>query len=163
MDAKNWPMKLTYALMAYNSAVHQITGVSLYEAVSGRAPTLPVDLIFPVKSPEATSFSIHIENLRLNFSRICEKMMSEQTALAWRNANQQGQNLPVYQEGDTVLYFLSQVRQGLSQKLQTRWLGSFKIKKVVSESLGVLYPIGRWAVNPREIHMVVNRIQKVDA
>ena len=27
----------------------------------------------------------------------------------------------------------------------------------------VLYPIGRWAVNPREIHTVVNRIRKVDA
>merc|ERR1740128_697698 len=112
VDAKNWPVKLTYAVMAYNSAVHRITGVSPYEAVYGRAPTLPVDLIFPVKSPEATSFSTHIENLRLKFSRICEKMItSEQTALARRNANHQGRNLPVYQEGDTVLYFLSRVRQ----------------------------------------------------
>ena len=164
VDAKNWPVKLTYAVMAYNSAVHRITGVSPYEAVYGRAPTLPVDLIFPVKSPEATSFSTHIENLRLKFSRICEKMItSEQTALARRNANHQGRNLPVYQEGDTVLYFLSRVRRGLSRKLQTRWLGPFKIKKVISESLVVLYPIGRWAVNPREIHTVVNRIRKVDA
>ena len=164
VDSRNWPIKLTYAVMAYNSTIHRITGVSPYEAVYGRAPTLPVDLVFPVKGPQATTFSTHIANLRMKFAQICEKMIeNEGTALARRNLTHQGHNLPVYKEGDTVLYFLSRVRRGLSRKLQTRWLGPFRIKKVVSESLVILYPIGRWAVNPREIHTVVNRIRKVDA
>ena len=163
VDAKNWPVKLTYAVMAYNSMVHRITGVSPYKAVYGRAPTLPVDLVFPVKGPQVTTFSTHIANLRMKFAQICERMVeNESTALARRNLTHQGRNLPVYKEGDTVLYFLSRVRRGLSRKLQTRWLGPFRIKKVISESLVILYPIGRWAVNPREIHTVVNRIRRVD-
>ena len=163
VDAKNWPVKLTYAVMAYNTTIHRITGVSPYEAVYGRAPTLPVDIVFPVKNPQGTTFSAHIATLRTRFAQICEKMVeSERTALVRRNLTHQGRNLPVYKEGDTVLYFLSRVRRGLSRKLQTRWLGPFRVKKVVSESLVVLYPLGRWAINPREIHTVVNRIRKVE-
>ena len=53
----------------YNSTMHRMTRVSLYEAVCGRTITRSVDMIFLVKSPEANLYSYPVERARTTKSR----------------------------------------------------------------------------------------------
>ena len=61
-----------------------------------------------------------------------------------------------------MYYFLPRVKRGQSTKLQTKWIGPFQIRRVISDSLIVIYPIGTWAIHPREISTIVSRVKKVD-
>ena len=74
-EGKDWPQKLPYAVMAYNTTVNRITGVTPFEAVFGRNPVLPIDLIFLFQHPAQSTFSEHIADMHRKFSEICEKML----------------------------------------------------------------------------------------
>ena len=43
-----------------------------------------------------------------------------------------------------------------------RWTGPYKVTGTPSESLSVINPIGNWAVNKRELHVLTSRLRKVD-
>ena len=163
LEGSSWPQKLPYAVMAYNTTINRITGVSPFEAMFGRNPILPLDLIFPFKHPSQVTFSEHIATMRQRFSDICEKVVfNTKSAIARKNANYQGRKPPPFQVGDVVYYFLTRVRPGLSRKLTLRWIGPFTVKKVISDSLYTIYPHGEWAKNNREIAALANRLRKVE-
>ena len=163
LEDQDWPEKLKYAVMVYNTSVNRITGVSPYEAVYGRNCVLAVDLVWPVKLPGVSTFSEHVEKLRGNLSTIYSKMLrNEGTALARRNANFQGRSPPPFKEGDLCYYFMSRVRRGISRKLQSRWIGPMIVRRVVSPSMVVIFPDGDWCAKPREIPAIVNRLKKIE-
>ena len=162
-DAKLWPQKLSAALLAYNATVNRLTGVSPFEAVYGRPVNLPVDLVFPFQHKDCTSWSNYIENFKIKFSELCEKMCkSQKTGLMRDNAKYQGRSTPTFKVGDACYYFLARVKRGLSRKLQSRWIGPWEVRKVVSEALVVIYPLGTWCEHPKEVSAIVNRLRKVD-
>ena len=147
--------------MAYNGTVNRITGVSPFKAVFHHRVTLPVDMLFPLEKPEGRSMSTHVENLRTQLSRMCEAMTKKQMAnFARENKRHQARAQVEFEEGDTCYYFLAQSTPDLSRKLQCHWIGPFTVKRVVSESLVVIYPEGNWCSNPKEIPVIVNRLQK---
>ena len=161
--AREWPDKLLAAVMAYNTAENRVTGVSPYWAVFGTAPILPADIIFPLQRKEMMSFSTYIENLKLRFQRIYEQICKNQNAsLMIDNAKYQARSPVMFKPGDSVYYFLGRVKRGLSRKLQSRWIGPWTVRRVVSESLVVIYPVGTWSANPKEVSAIVSRLRKVD-
>ena len=140
-----------------------MTGLSPFEVVFGRAATLPVDLIFPMDRKEGHSWSNFVENLKLRYSRICEQVCKHQSSGIMRDIGRcQARTKDPFKVGDSVYYFLSRVTRGLSKKLQSRWIGPFEVKRVVSDSLVVIEPQGTWAINAREISTIVSRLRKVD-
>ena len=159
----NWVSKVPAALLAYNASVNRMTGLSPFEAVYGRAVKLPIDLIFPFERQSEQSWATHIECLKLKFSKLCEKMCTQQKSVISRdNARFQARSKPEFSVNDQVYYFMSHTKPGISKKLAKRWIGPFRIVKVVSESLVVLFPVGNWCQNPREIASIVNRLRKID-
>lgn len=157
-----WPEKLPAAVLAYNVTTNRITGVSPFEALYGHAPNLPVDMIFPFNRQEGQTWSAYVADLQHKFARISARMMQTQGANIRReNAKFQAKGKPVFQVGDCVYYFLSRIKKGMTSKLDCRWAGPFEIRKVVSESLVIIYPKGDWAQNPKEIATVVNRLKKI--
>ena len=159
--SQQWTAKLPAAVIAYNGTVNRMTGVSPFEAVFHRRPVLPVDLLFPLDKPEGRSMSTHVENLRLQLSKMCEAMTQKQAAcFARENKKHQARTQTEFGEGDTCYYFLSRSVPDLSRKLQCHWIGPFEVKRVVSESLVVIYPIGSWCKHPKEIPAIVNRLRK---
>ena len=163
-DSGSWTEKLPACVFAYNCAVNRYTGVSPFQAVFGRLPVMPVDMIFPLPKGEGTTWSTHIETMRNILQRFSEAICKEQsTNLAIDIGRIQGRQKPQLKEGDLCYYFLSQIKVGLSKKLQSRWIGPFTIKKVISDSLIIIYPHGNWAKRPREISTVVNRVRKLDS
>lgn len=162
-EAKQWPQKLSAALLAYNATVNRLTGLSPYEAVYGRPVNLPVDLVFPFKHKDCMSWSNYLENFKLKFSQICERMCKAQKSGIMRDtARFQARSKPVFKIGDACYYFLARVKRGLSRKLQSRWIGPWTVKRVISESLVVIYPLGTWCEHPKEVSAIVNRLRKVD-
>ena len=161
-EAYRWTDKLHAALLAYNASVNRSTGLSPFEAVFHRPVTLPVDLVFPFQRPEGKSWSNHVETLRKQLSRLCEKIcVTQKTGIMRDNARFQGRSQPTFQTGDLCYYHIPCVKQGLSKKLGVRWLGPFTVRKVVSEALVIIYPTGTWCINPREIAAIVNRLKQV--
>ena len=162
-DSREWPRKLKIACFVYNTSVHRITGLSPFEAVFGHEATLPVDLIFPLRRKEGRSWSNYIEHLKLTYQRLYKQMCeNEMTTIALDAPHYQGRSAAEFNENDLVYYFLGRISRGISKKLQSRWIGPFKIVKKVSESLVVIKPEGTWSSNPKEIVTIVSRLRKVD-
>ena len=163
VEAREWPQKLQSAVFAYNTCNNRAIGCSPFEVVFGQKAILPVDFLFPFQKPEGRSTSNLVENLRMKYQDAYEKVAKhEQKYIAIDAARYQGRSPINFKEGDVVYYFLGRTKRGLSKKLQSRWIGPFKIKKRVSESLVVIFPEGRWAKNPKEIATIVSRLRKVD-
>ena len=162
-DCKEWPNKLKIACFVYNTSVHRIIGLSPFEAVFGHEATLPVDMIFPLKRKEGRSWSNYVEHLRLTYQRLYKRMCEhEMTTIALDSPHYQGRSADEFKEDDLVYYFLGRISRGISKKLQSRWIGPFKIVRKVSESLVVIKPEGSWSSNPKEISTIVSRLRKVD-
>ena len=162
-EAKFWPQKLVAAVMAYNTTINRETGMSPYEVVFGKRATLPVDLVFPFPRKEGISKSNYVEDLKRRFSKIARQVCEAQdSSLSLKQSHYQARDPKPFQKGDVVYYFLGRVKPGLSKKLQCRWCGPFKVIKVVSESLVVIFPVGNWTNTPRELAAIVSRLRKVD-
>jgi hypothetical protein len=73
-----------------------------------------------------------------------------------------GRRKTVLRKGDTVYWFLPRVEPGQASKLQRKWMGPFTVRRVVSNSLLIIYPDGNWAKHPREIATITSRVRKVD-
>jgi hypothetical protein len=162
-EAKNWPQKLAYARACYNASVNRVTGVSPHEAMYGSGMLYPIDVVFPTRKPVTETFSSHVINLRTKFSEMAQKMMAnERTALVRREANDQGRKKPDIKVGDFVYYYCKRQNPDLSRKLTSVWNGPFQVRRIVSDSLLLLFPAGRWAANPRELISTFSRVRKVD-
>ena len=162
-DASHWTDKIQAATLAYNVAVNRVTGVSPYEAVFGKPMTLPIDLVFPFERPATKSWSTHLADLQLKIPQLTRAICEHQrTCIARSNSNFQARSRPALTVGDSVYYFMARVQRGLHRKLQSHWIGPFEVKRIVSESLVVIYPCGQWCTNPREIAAIVNRLRRVE-
>ena len=162
-DSREWPRKLKVATFVYNTSVNRITGMSPFEAVFGYEATLPVDMLFPLRRKEGTSWSNYIEHLKMTYQRIYKQMSQhEMKVIALGSPQYQGRSNDTFQENDLVYYFLARISRGISKKLQSRWIGPFRIIRKVSESLVVIKPEGTWSERPKEIATIVSRLRKVD-
>ena len=85
----------------------------------------------------------------------------QRTGIMRENARFQGRSKPNFKVGDFCYYFLARVKRGLSKKLQSHWIGPWKIVRVISDSLVIIYPTGSWCVKPREVAAIVNRLKSV--
>ena len=161
-DGREWPRKLKVATFVYNTSTNRMTGISPFEAVFGHEATMPVDMIFPLRRKEGTSWSNYIEHLKMTYQRIYQKMCDHELKVISLDApHYQGRKAMDLQVDDIVYYFLARVTRGLSKKLQSRWIGPFRIIRKVSESLVVIKPEGTWATH-KEIPTIVSRLRKVD-
>ena len=123
---------------------------------------MPFDMIFPLRRKEGTSWSNYIEHLKMTYQRIYQKMCDHELKVISLDApHYQGRKAMDLQVDDIVYYFLARVSRGLSKKLQSRWIGPFRIIRKVSESLVVIKPEGTWATH-KEIPTIVSRLRKVD-
>jgi hypothetical protein len=162
-EAKEWPSKLLAAVLAYNTTLNRVTGFSPFESVFGFPARLPVDLVFPLNRKEGRSSSNQIEEMKLRFHRIYEQICERQKAgIMLDHYRFQARSKPEFKTGDLVYFFLGRVKQGLSRKLTCRWIGPFEVKRMVSESLAIIYPYGAWCKKPLEISTIVSRLRRVE-
>ena len=161
-DDGAWVSKLPMATFLYNTIVNENTGYSPFEVVFGRAPTLPADLLWPM-CPQRNdkTFLQAIEDLRQKWQHILIQIAKRQDDyhLALKaNCNKYTGHIQV---GDFVYYFRNQIPSHISKKLQGLYIGPFKVVRVVSDSVIVIFPEGDWATHPRKISVNVSRVRKL--
>jgi Reverse transcriptase (RNA-dependent DNA polymerase)/RNase H-like domain found in reverse transcriptase/Integrase core domain/Integrase zinc binding domain len=165
---EEWPEKLPLALFAYRTAISRTTGVTPFQALFGVNSRVPLDVIFPTPRGEPEKWPTYVENLKQKLQDIYEKMRETGSLGVVRaTAYQSGKvNRAIKVEiGDTVYYFSPRVLPGAKgkthRKLALLWTGPYRVKKVISDTLCVIYPFGEWARNPREIVTVVDKLRLV--
>ena len=168
-DRADWISKLFPAVLAINTTVNRVTGVSPYFAVYGRNCNLPIDLVLSLPTDpvdlDATNdpqrFGL---NMRAKFRRIYQYMISQQDAEVARDVTQHTrtiENMKI-RVGDQVYYFSNRAQPGLATKLQRRWIGPYVVNRIYSPSLVILRPVDPTKGPAHEIPAIVNRLARID-
>jgi len=137
--AENWDLKVGSVVFVYNTSVHGSTGFTPYELFHGRAPTFPVDLVFPVPESGARSLHEYIGDRVELIQRVHGRMREIQQNVAQRSArlyNPGGaQHLAV---GMRVWYFTPRVWGAGIRKLRSSWGGPYRIFKEIAPALFII-------------------------
>ena len=102
------------------------------------------------------NLSKHIEDIHeemMKHEQLCI-LVSTEIKIPWGSTN--------ITLGDEVYYMSPRGVINLSKKLTLRWTGPYKVIGTPTESLSVVNPIGNWAVNKRELHVLTSRLRKID-
>ena len=158
-----WVSKLNGLVFGINTAVCNRTNVSPYFAMFGRNPRLPLDVLFPF--PVLTHkdrWTQHVTDLHNKFRAISRDLSRLECKRLLFNNETKAPRIPYgLKEGETVFYFNPRSQMGLSKKLTCRWTGPYKVVRIVSDSLSVIFPIGDWLSRPREISALNSRLKRV--
>ena len=123
----NWPRALPCIMMAYNTKVHQTTGVTPYYATFGREMRLPIDLVVQPPEPEGRSMSQEVDEMAARFRKIYRFMRKNQDAAIRRAASSYKNRVPNLQEGNLVWYLCPRQVPGKPPKLTDTWLGPYRV------------------------------------
>ena len=65
--------------------------------------------------------------------------------------------------GDLVFQFSPRAVLNLSRKLTLCWISPYHVVNIFSPSLCVIFPVGDWALNKKEISTLTSRLRRVDS
>merc|ERR1711911_345346 len=161
--ASDWANKLPATVLAYNIAVNRMTGTSPFEAVFGRRPTLPVDFIFPVDQGPSQSLAQFLETRRFQLAATVQHMIASEAKAIHLDPRFRPKEVVNPLEPDQLVYmFTTRLQPKVSAKLQTPWIGPFKVLRTPTLSLVEVQPVGTWCKNSRIVTVTVDRLVRVD-
>jgi transposase InsO family protein len=139
----DWDTYLPYVTFAYNSSVHRsLEGLSPFQMLHGRKPTLPIDAML---LPAATQ-AVLAQDEREYYGRLQEglQMLHSHGRHALQRAQRERTrtrsergNVPSYKEGDMVWIKVPTTEltavgeAGLARKLMPKWRGPYLVVRVV--------------------------------
>ena len=158
-----WADKLQPAVFLYNSLTHSAIGVSPFQALYGKPPQLPIDYLWPVHVDiESEDFIIQYEQMRKVMEETENLIRDNQDKYALSLTNSRHKFLENIKKNDIVYYFLDHVSEKISNKLQSRFLGPFKVVDVISDSVIIIQPIKNWSKSAKQISVNVAKVRKID-
>lgn len=153
----DWDEYLPTLEFAYNDSLHASTGVTPFYALYGRHPHSPLSLYFPParklqEKESVTEFAERMQSLYREVRLAIQKAQVRQTEYANRTRSHK-----VFKVGDKVWLDSAYRRSHMTvvnakQKLNPRWLGPFKVKRVISD---VVYEL-ELSFAYQKIHPVVH-------
>ena len=151
------------AVFEINISRNRITGVAPC-AMYGPIPRVPSDVFFPDNHVQGVlNWTNFVFNLSKHFEDIHEEMMKhEQLCIPVSTEIKIPRGSTNISRGDIVYYMSPKGVVNLSKKLTLRWTGPYRVTGTPTESISVFDPIGSWAVNKRELHVLTSRLKKVD-
>jgi hypothetical protein len=133
-NPRDWDEQLPYAMAAYRSSVHRVTGETPNRLMFGRETTTPVTLLAP-PAPAAVQQNDWVNSLHQRF-RETHQLVVDNTQASQRvtktYADRRQKNL-IFQEGALVWLFEPKPRKNRSPKLDAeRWTGPWVIIRSIS-------------------------------
>ena len=160
----SWAQKVDAAIFEINISRNRITGVTPYYEMYGQNPGVPPDVFFPDNHIQGVlKWTNFVLNLSKHIEDIHEEMVRhEQLCIPVSTEIKIPRGCSNINLGDIVYYMSPRGVINLSKKLTLRWMGPYKVTGTPTESLSVINPIGNWAVNRRELHVLTSRLRKID-
>ena len=160
---ENWVAKLSTICFVYNTTVNRHTGISPLHCLTGVKPQLPIDMVFGLYQPKTTSWTKYVDTLNKRYHDLYKKLCEQnETVIALNNSSHKPNWRHEIDQGDTVYYFLSRIKPGITKKLQIRWCGPWRVDRRLSNSLFLISPIGDWCTRPRQVVTICSRLRKID-
>ena len=138
-DHDDWDLYLQLSISSYNNSYHSTIKTSPYTAMFGRPPVLVTEVLMNNQLPSNTKLkdvSDFIKALRLNSDYICEMIRRNTAQARDRQKNSYDRfvkNNATFKVGDLVKINNFRCRPGHSKSFEPKFLGPFKIIKVLSE------------------------------
>lgn len=133
----DWDDHLDTAEFAYSSSIFQATGLTPFHMDLGWTPKTPMDLLDSTQSVNVQS----VEDLQLTLREIFKDVTASYASVReqQRSRIQSKFTEPNYKEGDLVMIRTSSFRDHFSrarpsEKLRSKWIGPFKIIKLVGKN-----------------------------
>jgi hypothetical protein len=127
----NWEPFLPLAEFAINNSVNRSTGQSPFYLIYGRHPSTPVTRELDDTVPEATITASALME-RLSRARTCLEA-AQQRAKAYADQDRRPASFAVDQQVMLSTVNIKRTAKG-SRKLLPKWLGPFKIKRVIRDT-----------------------------
>jgi len=136
---KQWDHALPQAEFAYNSAVHNATGMSPFTLVYRAVPKHAVNLI---RLPMGHRTSIAAERMANEVQDVQAEMrkMLEETNAKYNATADKHRRSKIFKEGDSVMVFLRKERcpAGTYSKLKPRKYGPYKVLRRINDNAYVI-------------------------
>jgi len=148
---EQWPDWLGMAEFAYNNKIHSSTKVSPFKANYGQNPRMGFEMRRKGKYQGAEKFVIKIKEIQKEAKVVLEKVQEEMK----KYTNRKREKDDKYKVGDLVMLSTKDLKYQMAgrrtEKLTERFVGPYKVKKIVSANAVELE-----LPNTIRIHPVVN-------
>ena len=142
---KEWDDYVNAVLLAYRTKKHETTGFTPFYLVNGRQARLPVKLIVETETSKEKDIK---EALLERTFHIMERMDRDLDTVRARVKEKQKVQKKRYDEkgiseklkiGDKVLVEQTHLRNNMSAKLESQWIGSYYIHNVLEQNVYKLH------------------------
>ena len=132
---KDWDRCLQIAMLAYRSSVQESTGFSPVQLMYGSEVNLPIHLTLGPLPQEEENLHQFSWDLREHISEIHQLARNQLKLAENAQKSQYDQRVHVnkYEPGDKVWLHQTRRFKGLSPKLQSRWVGPYKVVQRISD------------------------------
>jgi len=129
---EQWPDWLGMAEFAYNNKIHSSTKVSPFKANYGQNPRMGFEMRRKGKYQGAEKFVIKIKEIQKEAKVVLEKVQEEMK----KYTNRKREKDDKYKVGDLVMLSTKDLKYQMAgrrtEKLTERFVGPYKVKKIVS-------------------------------
>ena len=109
------------------------------------------------------SWNKYVENLSDRFKEIHESMRkNELLNIPVDQGIKSPRGIDIIKLGDLVYQFSPRSVVNLSRKLTLRWVGPYRVVEIISPSLCIIFPVGSWCLQKKEVRTLTSRIRKID-
>ena len=136
-----WDRYLKAAVLAYNTKIHETTGLTPYYVTFGREAKLPLDIVIPTPNPEGLELHDFVKATQNNFKTMFEYIRRKQQQTIRRNAKYYTGSREKFRVG-MLVWYLSPVRLNAKpSKITDQWLGPYTIISKETETVFVICPM----------------------
>nr|VZI20266.1 unnamed protein product [Spirometra erinaceieuropaei] len=125
----DWDVHLPFCLLAYRGSVHSSTGFTPHYLWTGRDIRLPIDLLYPLPRPDATTPHDYATRLReiIRSAHNAARTTLGSSSLHQKEQHDRHSSGTTHQIGDLVMYYNPSHPRGTSAKFHYPWQGPFVV------------------------------------
>lgn len=131
----NWDELLPFVTLAYNTAKQDSIGMSPFELVYGRKPTLPQDVNMLQIDDSVENIDKYVRKMKHEWPKIRElaEAAMKQSQAKMKSQYDESAKHVEYSIGQLVLLRDTTTAPGLSRKLTAKWIGPYRVIGRISE------------------------------
>nr|VZI39678.1 unnamed protein product [Spirometra erinaceieuropaei] len=125
----DWDVHLPFCLLAYRGSVHSSTGFTPHYLWTGRDIRLPIDLLYPLPRPDATTPHDYAARLReiIRSAHNAARTILGKSSLHQKEQHDRHSSGATHEIGDLVMYYNPAHPRGTSAKFHYPWQGPFVV------------------------------------